>query len=83
MYNKLFRRENPLHGMAVLRTWLRMPILARHPLFRVKCLIPEPLALHPHHSPSSRQYSITMHTDNINMPDLLSGTVRSETTVLI
>jgi hypothetical protein len=60
--------KNPLLGMVALSTQLQMPILAGS-LLRVSCLIPVTLHCTLPHSPSSYQYSITMHTDDINMPE--------------
>ncbi len=74
MYNGLFRRENPLLGIAGPRTWFANP----HPCWSLaQSQLPHSrtcmLITHPY-SPFSRKDSITIYTEDINMPE--SSSVR-------
>ncbi len=59
--------------------WRRIPILAG-PLLKANCAI---LGHPPPHCPPSRQCSITIHTDDINMLDSSSVGYNNEIIILI
>jgi hypothetical protein len=66
MHKFLLKKGNdPLLGMVALCIWQQIPILAG-PLLKANC----PIFRHPlPHCPSSRQHSISIHTDDFNMAE--------------